>query len=92
MAYLDNILIYGKMLQKYEEQVKKVVEVLSTASLYLKPEKCEFHKTEVKYLDLIILVEGIKIDLKKIKAIVEWGKPKNLYDLQLFLGFSNFHR
>ena len=30
---------------------------------------------------LIISVEGIKIDLKKVKAVVEWGLPKNLHDL-----------
>ena len=66
--------------------------MLSKAGLHLKPEKYEFHKTEVKYLGLIILAEDIKIDPKKVKAMIEWGSPKNLHDLQAFLGFSNFYR
>ena len=81
IAYLDDILIYSKMLQEHQEQVKRVLEVLSKAGLYLKPEKCEFHKIEVKYLDLIISIQGIKMDLRKVKAVVEWESPKNLYDL-----------
>ena len=55
-------------------------------------EKCEFHKTEVKCLGLIISAEGVKMDQKKVKAVVEWGSPKNLHDLCAFLEFSNFYR
>ena len=60
--------------------------------LHLKPEKCEFYKTEVKYLRLIISVDSIKMDPKKVRAVVEWGSPKNLHDLRAFLSFSNFYR
>ena len=58
----------------------------------MKPEKYELHKTEVKYLGLIILADGVKMDEKKVKAVVEWGSPKNLHNLHAFLGFSNFYR
>ena len=65
---------------------------MSKVGLHLKPEKCEFHKTEVKYLGLMISADGVKMDQKKVKAMVEWGSPKNLHDLRVFLGFSNFYR
>ena len=65
---------------------------MSKVSLHLKPEKWEFYKTEVKYLGLIISADGIKMDPKKVKAVVEWGAPKNLHDQHAFLGFSNFYR
>ena len=39
--------------------------------LHLKPEKCHFHKTEVKYLGLIILANGVRMDLEKVTAILE---------------------
>ena len=44
------------------------MEALSRVGLYLKPEKCEFNKTEVKYLGLIISADGVKMDPKKVKA------------------------
>jgi hypothetical protein len=37
--------------------------------LHLKPEKCEFHHQEVKYLGLIISTEGIKMDPEKITTV-----------------------
>ena len=91
-AYLDDILIYSETLEEHQAHVKKVLEALSKVGLHLKPKKCEFHETEVKYLGLIILVDGVKMDLKKVRTVVEWGSPKNLHDLCAFLGFSNFYR
>ena len=61
-AYLDDILIYSETLEEPQAHVKKVLEALYKVGLYLKPEKCEFYKTEVKYLGLIISVDGVKMD------------------------------
>ena len=91
-AYLNDILIYSETLEEHQAYVKKALEALSKVGLHLKLEKCEFHKTEVKYLGLIITADGVKMDQKKVKAVVEWGSPKNLHDLHIFLGFSNFFR
>ena len=92
IVYLDDILIYSKTLEEYQAHIKKVLEALSKVGLHLKPEKCEFHITEVKCLELIISADGVKMDQKKVKAIVEWDSPKNLPDLCGLLGFSNFYR
>ena len=53
-AYLDDILIYSDTLEEHREHVRLVLEQLQKHGLYLKPEKCEFFRTEVKYLGLII--------------------------------------
>jgi hypothetical protein len=64
------------------------------AGLYLKAEKCEFHREQVKSLGLIVEVNGIRMDPEKIQA-VEIGKPRRnsmlfrlLEDLQTFTGRS----
>jgi len=31
------------------------------------------------------------MDLKKIKAIVNWQEPKNIKDVRAFIGFANFY-
>ena len=92
MAYLDDILIYSATLEEYREHVRRVLEALSRAGLHLKPEKYHFHKTEVKYLGLIISADGIRIDPEKVTAILEWGLPRNLHDVRAFLRFANFYR
>ena len=40
----------------------------------------------------MITSEGIKINPEGIDAIVNWPVPKNIKDLQQFLGFVNYHR
>ena len=92
MAYLDDILIYSATLEEHQKHVQRVLEALSKAGLHLKPEKCHLHKTEVKYLGLIISTDGIQMDLEKVTAILEWGSPHNLHDVRAFLGFANFYR
>jgi hypothetical protein len=47
-ADLDDILIYSDTMEKHEQPVKWILERLLQAGLYLKLEKCKFHKDTVK--------------------------------------------
>jgi hypothetical protein len=68
-AYLDDTLIYSDTFEEHQEHVNRVLEAFEKAGLHLKPEQCEFHCQEVKYLGLIISTEGIKMDPEKITTI-----------------------
>ena len=50
----------------------------------MKPDKCEFHMQEVKYLGLIVGAEGIKMDKAKVEFIKEWLTAKHLHDVQCY--------
>jgi len=54
--------------------------------------KCEFHTIKTNFVGFIIKLRHISIDLKKIKAIVNWQDPENIIGLRLFLGFCNYYR
>ena len=56
-AYLDDILIYSNNLQQHQDHVKQILAALTEQELHLKPDKCEFHTQEVKYLGLIVGTE-----------------------------------
>ena len=58
-AYINNILIYSNNLTKHRKHVKFILEVLHRASLQLDIDKYKFHKTEVLYLGLIILIDSV---------------------------------
>ena len=55
-------------------------------------EKCEFHTRKINFIGFIIKLGQISIDLKKIKAIVNWQDLKNITGLRLFLGFCNYYQ
>jgi len=44
------------------------------------------------FVGFIIKLRYININLKKIKAIVNWQDLENVIDLRLFLGFCNYYR
>lgn len=91
-AYQDDILIYTKPGVDHKKVVKEVLDILRAQNVWLKPEKCKFSQQEVSYLGLIISRNQIKMDVTKLNAVREWPAPKNLSEVQTFLGFANFHR
>jgi len=89
-AYLDDIIIYSKSRKAHREHVTKVLAALQKAGLQIDINKCEFNTEETKYLGLIVSTNEIKMDPKKVAAVKDWKTPKNLKELQSFLGFANF--
>ncbi|KAL0195101.1 hypothetical protein M9458_008673, partial [Cirrhinus mrigala] len=59
--------------------------------LYLKLEKCEFHKSSVQFLGYNINSEGVLMDQGKVDDIQNWPQPDSIKALQRFLGFANFY-
>lgn len=91
-AYLDDILIYSNSLKEHKHHVRQVLQRLREFGLQADISKCEFHVQEVKYLGLIVSTEGIKMDPGKVAAVADWPQPRNVKDVQSFLGFANFYR
>jgi hypothetical protein len=91
-AYLDNIMIYTQKGSDHHAAVNSVLETLSKQQLWLKPEKCEFSRPEVEYLGLLISCNRLRMDLAKVKAVTNWPAPRNVTELQRFIGFANFYQ
>jgi hypothetical protein len=92
VCYIDDILIYSRTLKEHRQQVRKVLTKLKEAGLFIKSEKCEFSVQKTAFLGFIISEHGIEMNSKKVKAVLEWETPKNVKDVQCFLGFANFYR
>jgi len=54
--------------------------------------KYKFFTRKTDFIRFIIKLGQLSIDLKKIKAIVNWQKLENITQLKLFLGFYNYYR
>jgi hypothetical protein len=61
---------------------------LEEAGLYVKAEKCEFSVSQTTFLGFIVSADDISMDPAKIQAIREWEAPKNVRDVQCFLGYK----
>ncbi|KAM0701567.1 hypothetical protein Q7P35_010475 [Cladosporium inversicolor] len=61
VVYLDDILVYSKTYDDHVRDIQKVLQALADAKMKIKPEKTEFHKTEVKFLRYIFIKDYSKI-------------------------------
>ena len=72
MVYLNNIIIYLISEKEYGEYVKQVLKRLQKEKMLVVIKKCEFFIKKTEFIGFIIKLGYISIDLKKIKAIVNW--------------------
>ena len=74
-VYLDDILIYSKTRKDHERHLEQVFAKLEQAGLQVYLSKCEFFKTEVTFLGVILSIDGPRMDPSKIRDIVDWAQP-----------------
>ncbi len=71
IAYLNDIMIYSKILKKHVSYVFKVLECLNIKNLHLKLKKCEFHQKKINFLKFVVKQYEVRMNLKKLQAIKE---------------------
>ena len=76
-VYLDNILIYLKDIKKHNKYIKLVLAALDKHYFKVGFKKYKFYKQETKFYSYIVTTTGIKVDLEKIKTILEQNAPTN---------------
>ena len=72
MAYLDDIIIYFNSEEEHFQYIKWVLQRLANKKMLVAIKKCEFYIIKTKFCKFIIKLGKLSIDLKKIKAIVNW--------------------
>ena len=91
-VYLDDIVIYSRSLHEHEIKFNNLMERLKQARLRLQPDKCEFLRHEVSYLEHIISEDGVKPDPKKIEAVSKFPRSKKAKNIKQFLGLAGYYR
>ena len=92
LAYLDDVFVLGKSFKGHLLNIRKALLRLRKYNLKLKPRKCILFQTEVPFLGRLVGRNGISINPGKIEAVKKWPVPRNVQELQSFLGFVNYHR
>jgi len=90
--YMDDILVAtDRTFEHHIECVHHILDKIKDNNLFLKPEKCTFHKKEIDYLGLIIGNGTVCMDPIKVEGITKWLIPTTVKQVRSFLGFCNFY-
>src|SRR4030095_7851492 len=92
IAYLDDILIYSETEEEHIALVSEVLRRLQDYGLAVTLDKCCFHEKEVDFLGYVVSDKGFSMAADKVDSIRQWKSPKNVKDVQTFVGFANFYR
>ncbi len=67
--YLNDILIYSKILKKHRTHVKKVLDKLREVDLQINIDKCEFKIQKTLFLELLIFINDLQMNFRKVNMI-----------------------
>ncbi len=91
-TYLNDILIYSKILKEYRTHVKEVLDKLREADLQIDIDKCKFKIQKISFLELLIFINDLRMNSWKVDVIRSWKVLQSLIHVQIFIDFCNFYR
>lgn len=84
-VYVDDLLAKSKK-KDHLQDLGQISLKLRWYKLWLKPQNSAFGVSFIKLLGFIVSPRGIKMDLKKVKAITKMVPPSNLKELRCLQG------
>jgi hypothetical protein len=91
-VFIDDILIYYRMIEEHDEHLRLVLQCLREHKLYGRLSKCSFYQSRIHYLGHVISGEGIVVDPAKVEAIMEWTVSTNVTEVCSFMSLVGYYR
>ncbi|XP_050215347.1 uncharacterized protein LOC126666355 [Mercurialis annua] len=92
IVFMDNIMIYSCTEEEHAHHLRLVLQTLREHQLYAKFSKCEIWLTKVAFLGHVVSQSGIKVDPKKIEAVMKWKYPNSVTEVQSSLSLAGYYR
>lgn len=91
-AYCDDLLIATNSFEEHIVILNDVFQALSKAGLTINFSKCEFCKSELRYLGYIVGSQGLLTDPQKLDSIKNFPRPTTAKQLRAFIGLCSYYR
>ncbi|KAF1334828.1 reverse transcriptase, partial [Globisporangium splendens] len=93
-SYFDDVFVHSKAedgktdVEVHRLHLRRVLDLMRKHKLYANLKKCIFGSSEIPVLGCFVGKSGVRPDPEKIKAIVDWPRPRNTKDLRRFPGLA----
>ena len=78
-------------MEEHITQIRLVLQQLLENRLFVKAEKCKFHRSTVQFLGFVVSRGKLEMDPSKTDVFGSWPTPTNRKELQRFQGFAKFY-
>ena len=92
VIFINDILVAMDMEERHNELVEEILKRLEENDLFVKPKKCKWKVREVEFLEVVISPKGVEMQKEKVEGVLNWLAPRNIKEVQKFLGFANYYR
>src|SRR6202453_2212369 len=92
--FIDDVLIATKAdTPTHRKIVNELLTLFAKESYFLRPSKCEFEKTRVTYLGLVVDGETLRIDPRKADGLHNWPRElRTVKEVRSVLGVLGYQR
>jgi len=92
IVYVDDVLIPSENVEENIQTIKEVLITLKRYGFELNYDKCQFLRTRIEFLGYIVTPTGITLSPRHTEAVKRYKRPKNVIQLQRFLGLAGYFR
>jgi len=86
LVYIDNIVNFSLTFKDHVNHLDQVFQVIQRSGVTLAVTKCHFRYQSVLLLGQKVSRLGLSTHKEKVDAILQLEEPKNVHNLQVFLG------
>ncbi len=72
--------------------MKEVLDKLREVDLQINIDKCEFEIQKISFLELLLFINDLRMNSRKVDVIQSWKVLRSLIHVQIFIDFCNFYR
>lgn len=92
IVYMDDIVVPSYSEEENIESLERVCKLCAENGLIIKWSKCEVAKKQITFLGHIIENGSVKPSLEKTEAVKKFPCPRNIKEVQRFLGLTGYFR
>lgn len=90
--YLDDLIVIGATTEEHLKNLRTVFNRIRETKLVLQPDKYKYMEKELEYLGHSVGPEGVKPLKKNVDKVLNYSQPKNVKELERFMGLASYYR
>ncbi|MBW0488485.1 hypothetical protein O181_028200 [Austropuccinia psidii MF-1] len=92
VVYIDDMIIYSETWEEHLQYIYRVLSKRTSINMKISLKKCNFGQQELLALGHKVSGLRLAIDQNEVAAVLQKPVPKNIKEMQSFLGFASYYR